>query len=68
MATPAPKAPVIEKFLNRLTSRSDTTSHNMCLDPPMGCGGPATEFTDSLSRKEFTISGFCQECQDKIYD
>jgi hypothetical protein len=25
-------------------------------------------FKDKLSIKEFTISGLCQECQDKIFD
>jgi len=25
------------------------------------------EFRDSLSRKEFTISGICQDCQDKTF-
>lgn len=31
------------------------------------CGGPADEFTDELSRREFGISGACQTCQDKIF-
>ncbi len=26
-----------------------------------------TEFRDELSRKEFTISGMCQMCQDKMF-
>lgn len=26
-----------------------------------------TKFTDPLSRKEFTISGMCQQCQDKTF-
>ena len=25
------------------------------------------DFKDTLSIKEFTISGLCQECQDKIF-
>jgi len=31
------------------------------------CGGPAVEFRDDVSRKEFAISGFCQKCQDKVF-
>ena len=31
------------------------------------CGGPATEFRDALSRKEYGISGMCQKCQDKVF-
>jgi hypothetical protein len=26
-----------------------------------------SEFTDDLSRKEFQISGLCQECQDNTF-
>lgn len=31
------------------------------------CGGPATEFKDALSKKEYGISGLCQKCQDDIF-
>jgi hypothetical protein len=31
------------------------------------CGGDAINFRDGLSRREFAISGLCQECQDKIF-
>jgi uncharacterized CHY-type Zn-finger protein len=27
-----------------------------------------TDFKDSLSRKEFSISGMCQSCQDSFFD
>lgn len=27
-----------------------------------------SSFRDALSRKEFSISGFCQECQDVIFN
>lgn len=26
------------------------------------------DFRDDLSRKEYTISGMCQQCQDKVFD
>jgi len=26
------------------------------------------EFKDALSKKEFSISGMCQECQDRIFN
>jgi hypothetical protein len=32
------------------------------------CDGPVTEFKDAISRKEFTISGMCQACQDSVFD
>ena len=34
------------------------------------CGtiiNPITDFKDELSKKEFSISGLCQECQDKTF-
>jgi hypothetical protein len=31
------------------------------------CHQPATEFRDELSRREYTISGICQTCQDKTF-
>ena len=31
------------------------------------CGGDANYFADELSRKEYGISGMCQECQDKTF-
>ena len=30
------------------------------------CGETAVGFRDRLSRKEYDISGMCQECQDRI--
>lgn len=31
------------------------------------CGKEVGEFRDHLSRKEFTISGMCQKCQDSVF-
>jgi len=27
-----------------------------------------SEFTDELSKREYSISGLCQECQDAVFD
>ena len=32
------------------------------------CEGDASRFTDEVSRKEFAISGWCQHCQNEIFD
>ena len=32
------------------------------------CQKEVTTFSDNQSLKEFTISGMCQECQDKTFD
>jgi hypothetical protein len=49
-----------ETFGKTLT---ETLSQNTC----MFCGKSATEFRDAISRKEFLISGICQDCQDKTF-
>lgn len=30
--------------------------------------GDTSEFRDDLSRKEYTISGMCQSCQDGVFE
>lgn len=44
----------------------DRANHGFC---PF-CGKPvsADSFRDELSRKEFSISGLCQECQDDFFE
>lgn len=66
---PSYKVPKMQDFLDSIAketfgrSRTESIEADTCVD----CGGPATEFKDQLSRKEYTISGMCQECQDKIW-
>lgn len=67
MAEPTRKSPEIERFLEENFGRTTAIHNNTCIEPPIGCGGPATEFRDMLSEKEYTISGLCQVCQDKIF-
>lgn len=62
---PTDKSPEIENLLTALTGRNrrEAVHEGYCTI----CGGPATEFKDALSEKEFTISGMCQVCQDKFF-
>ena len=62
-ATTKPKD--IEVFLSNFMggSRQDTIARNKCVS----CGGEANNFRDALSRKEYTISGLCQKCQDEFF-
>ena len=68
MAKPSEKSPKMEKVLDDLTkkifnkSRTETIKTNQC----MTCNKPATGFRDDISRKEYTISGMCQDCQDEL--
>jgi len=66
MAEPTKKSPSIDEFLNAISGgdRVKNISHNKCVL----CSKDATsQFKDTLSAKEFTISGMCQECQDKVF-
>lgn len=67
MAEPAEKAPQIEGFLEENFGRTTAITNDRCLPAPTGCGGPATEFRDELSRREYRISGLCQNCQDTVF-
>lgn len=69
MAEPTKKNPEIEKLITKVsgTSRIAAIKTNRCINPPIGCGKPAEKFRDKLSETEFTISGFCQNCQDSLF-
>ena len=63
MAVPSYKSPEIEKLLEGFSGRTTAIEANLCVGSPIGCGKPATNFTDSLSEDEYLISGLCQVCQ-----
>ncbi len=66
MAEPTRKSEAVEGILRALndgTDRRTMITHDLCTS----CMKPATEFTDDLSRKEYTISGMCQACQDGFF-
>ena len=65
MPEPTQKSDAIESLVTALTgkNRVATIRGNKC----MTCNGEANEFKDSLSAKEYTISGMCQVCQDKTF-
>ena len=44
-------------------SRSEAIRQNICVN----CGGEADIFVDIRSKREFAISGLCQNCQDSIF-
>jgi len=59
------KHPEIEAMLSSLTgvSRVGAVAEASCAT----CHGGASSFRDSLSAKEYTISGMCQTCQDDLF-
>lgn len=67
MAEPTPKAPELEMMFEAFSGRTTSIRADVCIPAPIGCGGPATDFRDDISRTEYRISGLCQSCQDKIF-
>lgn len=67
MAEPTKKHPEIERFINEMNpsgrKRYPSIKQNICVS----CGESATQFRDDLSAKEYTISGWCQKCQDDFF-
>jgi hypothetical protein len=69
MAKPSDKSEEMERSMQGMFGfdRRVNIKNDMCCPKPIGCGGPATEFDGDLSRKEYTISGLCQECQNSVF-
>ena len=63
MATPSTKSPEMETMLESLFGRTTAIQSDTCAF----CHKPATAFRDDLSRREYAISGMCQECQDDFF-
>lgn len=65
MATPTQKSPPIESLLSAVLGkdRMVTIESDTC----GGCGGPAKEFKNEISTREYEISALCQPCQDQIF-
>ena len=67
MAKPSDKHPDIERLLERTAGRTTAITSDRCVSAPIGCGGPATKFDSELSKREYTISGLCQTCQNSVF-
>ncbi len=67
MAEPTKKSDEMEAFLKAMNpanrDRRESIRANIC----NWCGDPATFFVNDISRREYTISGMCQQCQDKSF-
>ena len=67
MAEPTKKAPEIEELIDATNPSGRKRVDSIKADVCSWCGKPAVEFRDELSRREYRISGFCQDCQDKTF-
>ncbi len=59
------KDPQIDALLSTMMGGS----RQLCVENAecISCNGEARIFRDDVSRKEFTISALCQNCQDDIF-
>jgi len=62
------KDPKIDQFILSMfgRDRTATISAGLCVTCPSK-GNIASSFTDDLSKKEYSISGMCQKCQDDFF-
>lgn len=62
---PSEKTPQMEDALKNLVGfdRREFIYRNECVI----CKKEVVEFRDELSKREFSISGLCQSCQDKVF-
>ena len=60
----APKSPEIKEFLEAVFGRSSSIENQVCTS----CGESAKDFQDKMSRREYSISGLCQQCQDEVFN
>ena len=55
----------LDKVAMKLWGRSLVKS--LKIEACVTCGSDANHFRDELSRKEYSISGMCQHCQDGVF-
>ena len=69
MTQPSVKSAEVEEFLTATFGfdRREYIERNQCIPPPYGCSNPVEDFRDEQSRREYSISGMCQKCQDKVF-
>ncbi len=62
---PTEKSPQIDALLSALAGKDRATT--IRVGKCMTCNRNVQGFRDSLSRKEYSISGMCQSCQDSVF-
>ena len=63
------KSPAIDHFLSTLMgkSRQVVIRNGLCMTCDTQGNLSPRNWKDDLSRKEYTISGMCQSCQDEFF-
>ena len=70
MLIPAIKSPRVNNFLKSRfgVDREQAILDEVCVEAPIGCGKPVTNFRTEADANEYEISGLCQSCQDELFD
>jgi hypothetical protein len=61
---PAPKAKEVKQFLDDTLGRTEKINSSVCVT----CNATDVKFRNQVSRKEYTLSGMCQTCQDDFFE
>jgi len=63
---PTRKNPNIDMAIYAITGvdRIEAIQNDLCA---FRCDEPDTDFRNDVSRKEYGISGICQQCQDNLF-
>lgn len=63
------KSPEMTAFLNKITKSAFGKSRTEAIDTKacVSCHKRVKKFRDELSKREFLISGLCQNCQDLVF-
>ena len=69
MTSPTRKSAVVESIITEISgsSRHGAVKTGRCISPPLGCGGPANNFTSERAEREHSISGRCEDCQNEAF-
>ena len=60
---PAPKNKEVKQFLDDTLGRTEKIKYSLCVT----CSATEVRFRNEISRKEYTLSGMCQKCQDDFF-
>ena len=70
MIIPKLKSQHVERLLKERfgVNREKSILDEVCVEAPIGCGKPITNFRTEADANEYEISGLCQSCQDELFD
>jgi len=65
MAIPTQKSAEVDALLSAVLGKDRTVT--IITDTCGACSGPAKEFKNEISKREYEISALCQKCQDRVW-